>query len=325
MAATRPFDRDRETPAKRAFGGGSPDTAWEWLEVDGSVALAPDHVPPPRATPLKRRRRFASVPPMAWPEAPGLATRAAVREERRSARRRARRVAVLAGILVVAAVTLLLSAFGTQGRELARTMAPAPSQRLLPAGPPRPQIVAIRDTLRIQLPIAQGRVTAVGYHAAGVTTLALEPVGSQANAGLVGRLRDRLFGGDDSGLRYYLLDGGVGPQTSGLDVGAPPDTDVYAPVDGTVIAISDRIVNGKPYGVRMELQPSGNPSLVVSLTNVTPDPALTVGSSVTAGRTKVGRVIDVSRVETAALARYTQDEGHHVHVEVGTAASLARP
>ncbi|MBW3592564.1 MAG: hypothetical protein KY396_02625 [Actinobacteria bacterium] len=261
---------------------------------------------------------------MAWPEAPGLATRAAAREERRNARR-ARRTAVLGGIVAVAAVTLLLSAFGTQGRQLAGTMAPAPSQRLLPAGPPRPQIVAIRDTLRIQLPIAQGRVTAIGYHAAGTTTLALDPIGSQANAGVIGRLRDRLFGGDDSGLRYYLLDGGVGAQTGGLDVGAPPETDVYAPVDGTVIAISDRIVNGKPYGVRMELQPSGNPSLVVALANVTPDPALTVGSSVTAGRTKVGRVIDMSRVEAAALARYTQDEGHHVHVEVRTAASLARP
>ena len=261
---------------------------------------------------------------MAWPEAQGLATRAAVREERRNARR-TRRVAVLFGVLVVAAVTLLLTAFGTQGRQLARTMAPAPSQRLLPAGPPRPQIVAVRDTLRVQLPIAQGRVTAIGYHAAGSATLALDPLGTQANAGILGRLRDRLFGIDESGVRYYLLDGGVGSQTGGLDVGAPPDTDVYSPVDGTVIAISERIVNGEPYGVRMELQPSGNPSLVVSVSNVTPDPALTVGSSVTAGRTKVGRVIDVSQVEQAALARYTQDDGSHVHVEVRTAASLARP
>ena len=261
---------------------------------------------------------------MAWSEAPGLAARAALREERRRIRR-ARRVALLVGVVTVAAVTLLLTAFGTQGRELGGTIAPAPSQRLLPAGPPRPQIVAIHDTLRIQLPIAEGRVTAIGYHAAGTTTLALDPLGSQANAGLVGRFRDRLFGADDSGLRYYLLDGGVGAQTGGLDVGAPPDTDVYSPVDGTVIAISERIVNGKPYGVRMELQPSGNPSLVVSLSNVSPDPALTVGSSVTAGRTKVGRVIDLSRVEAAALARYTQDEGHHVHVEVRAAASLARP
>ena len=264
------------------------------------------------------------MPPMAWPEAPGLAARAAVREERRNARR-ARRVAMLAGVVVVAAATLVLTAFGTQGRQLEGAIAPAPSQRLLPAGPPRPQIVAIRDTLRIQLPIAQWRVTAIGYHAAGTTTLALDPLGTQANAGVIGRLRDRLFGADDSRLRYYLLQGGVGAQTGGLDVGAPPDTDVYAPVDGTVIAIADRIVNGKPYGVRMEIQPSGNPSLVVSLSNVSPDPALTVGSSVTAGRTKVGRVVDLSGVEAAALARYTQDEGHHVHVEVRTAASLARP
>ena len=322
MHVSRPYDRERETPAKSRVAAGPPREGRNRL---GSVeALELEAAPlPGRRTALKPRPTSASVRAMAWPEAQGLAARVALREERRDARR-ARRLAVLVGMLAVGVVALLVTAFGSQGGELTGATAPAPSQRLLPAGPPRPQIVAMRETLRIQLPIAQARVTAIGYHASGGTTLALEPVGSQANAGVFGRLRDRLFGGDDSGLRYYLLGGGVGPETGGLDVGAPPDTDVYAPVDGTLIALAERIVNGKPYGVRMDIQPSGNPSLVVSLLNLNPDPALTVGSQVTAGRTKVGRVIDVSRVESAALARYTQDEGHHVHVEVRTAASLAR-
>src|ERR687892_42667 len=195
--------------------------------------------------------------------------------------------------------------------------------------PPRfvsvPRVVEMQDTLRIQLPINQSRVTAIGYHASGTTTLPLQPVGSQANAGLFGRIVQRLFGQSGSGIRYYLLGGGVGPQTGGVDIGAPVQTDVYAPVDGTVIAISDQVVNGRAYGVRIEIQPSGDPDVVVALTNLRPDPALTVGSTVSAGRAKNRRPLRLSSVEQAALARYTHDKGQHVHIEVHTASSLATP
>jgi hypothetical protein len=136
---------------------------------------------------------------------------------------------------------------------------------------------------------------------------------------------NRFFGDSSSGIRYYQISGGVGPETGGLDVGAPTGTDVYAPVDGSVMAVSDQIVNGKPYGVRIDIQPSGNPGVVVTLTNLRPDPALTVGMTVSAGRTKVGRIFDLSSVEQAALARYTQDRGQHVHIEVHAAGSLAVP
>ena len=299
--------------------------AWEWVEVDGSLALDRGYGRANGYSLLKGEPTFVSVREMAWPEVQGLAARAALREQERARARRARRIAALAVVTTVVVATSLLTAFGTGGRPLTDTTGPAPSQRLLPSGPPRPQIVAVRETLRIQLPIDQARVTAIGYHASGAGVLALEPLGTQANAGILRRLRDRLFGEDVSALRYYLLEGGVGAKTGGMDVGAPPGTDVYAPVDGTVIAISDRILDGKRAGVRIDVQPAGNPSLVVSLTNLTPDPALTVGSTVAAARTKIGRVIDLTKVERAALARFTQDEGQHVHLEVRTAASLGSP
>ena len=124
---------------------------------------------------------------------------------------------------------------------------------------------------------------------------------------------------------YYVIAGGVGPSTGGLDVGAPVDTDVYAPVDGTVIALNDRIIDGERHGVTIDLQPSGSPDVVVSVANITPDPALTVGSSVSAARTKIGRVIDLSAVEEAGLAEFTQDRGQHVSMSVRPAASLATP
>ena len=338
------YDEDGETPAKDGNGGDAAPVPWDWpllpqpreprsgpvpLErrlhhpgapaVEGSLALAPD-----ARTRLPQPTTSDSVARMAWPEAQGLAARARLRERERARVRRAR-LAALVVVATVSLVVLVLTAFGTGEAPVVRTTGPAPAQRLLPSGPPRPQIVAMRDTLRVQLPINQARVTAIGYHASGATALPLEPVGTQANAGLFGRLLQRLVGEEASGLRYYLLEGGVGPETGGLDVGAPVATDVYAPVDGTVIAISDRTINGRTYGKVIEVQPSGNPGFVVALSNVDADPALTVGATVVSARTKLGRVLDLSAVERAALARYTQDKGQHVHLEVHAATSVAAP
>ena len=254
----------------------------------------------------------------------------AVERARRRARRRhaaghqrARRVALLVVASAAIGITLLLSAFGP-GTSTPVPTAPAPAQRLLPTGPPRPQIVALRDTLRIQMPVAQSRVTAIGYHGVDNGALELEPVGRQANEGVLGRFVRRVFGGGDSRLAYYQL-GGRGPATAVLDVGAAPGTDVYAPVDGTVVGITDFIIGGRRYGFRIDIQPASAPSLVVSLTHLRSDPALTVGAAVTAATTKIGTVLDFSRVERQALARYTQDAGNHVSIEVHPAATLAIP
>ena len=63
--------------------------------------------------------------------------------------------------------------------------------------------------------------------------------------------------------------------------------------------------------------------MIVSLTHVDPDPALTVGSAVVAGSTKIGAVADIAQVERQALARHTNDNGDNVAIEVHPApASL---
>jgi murein DD-endopeptidase MepM/ murein hydrolase activator NlpD len=321
MNVHRPYDHAGETAAEGGRVVSIRPPAWEWtFETEGALALVPEV-----ATGLKAHDTSATVPRMARPEAHGLAYRAATREETRARVRRARRTTALLVAACVCLVVLLLTAFGTGGVASQVSTGPAPANRLLPAGPPHAQVIALQDTLRIQMPINQSRVTAIGYHASGSDVLALQPVGTQENAGVVRRLFHRLFGQNGSGLRYYQLGGGVGPQTGGLDVGAPVNTDVYAPVDGSVMAISDMIVNGKAYGVRIDIQPTGSPGVVVTLENLKPDPALTVGSAVSAGRTKIGRIIDLSSVEQAALARYTQDKGQHVHIEVRAASGLAAP
>jgi hypothetical protein len=253
------------------------------------------------------------------PRAQGIAR---VRAERRAAHR-ARRFAGLGLLACVLVLTAALTAFAPEEPQANAVL--APPSRLLPAGPPHSQIVAFQGALRIQLPIPQSRVTAIGYHAAGDSALALEPVGRQGNQGAFARLAGRIFGGDSSGLVWYQLSGGSGPQTSALDVGAAPGTDVYSPVDGTIVGITDYVLSGRTYGVRLEIRPVNAPSVLVSLTRLRADPALSVGSSVAAGTSKIGTVLDLSRVERQALARYTQDAGNHVSLEVHPAAALSLP
>ena len=260
---------------------------------------------------------------MSPPPAHALAVRK--RRAETAATRRKTRVVGLLLLAAVALITLLLTAFGSSGHAPLRTASPAPATRLLPSGPPHPQVIALEGSLRLELPIAQARVTAIGYHASGDGALPLEPVGHQANQGVVSRVARSLFGGGGSGLRYYVLGGGEGPATSTLDVGAAPGTDVYAPVDGTIVGITPYILDGKHVGARIDIQPTANPSIVVSLTHLRPDPSLTVGSTLSSTTSKVGTILDFTGIEQQALAKYTTDAGNHVAVSSHPAATLSSP
>ncbi|TMK33625.1 MAG: hypothetical protein E6G64_03620 [Actinobacteria bacterium] len=222
---------------------------------------------------------------------PAPSDRAAlVRRARKRSRptpHRYRRLAVLVVVAGALLGSLLVTAFGQGAPEIVPQTLPPPASRLLPAAPPTPMTVALHGGLRIQLPLA--------------------------------RLAHKIFGGGHGHFVYYQLNGG---ETDVLDVGAAPGTDVYAPVDGTITGISDFILNGQAFGSRIDIQPSAAPSLVVSLTQLSADPALTVGSTIAASSTKIGRVIDLSVVEKQALARFTQDAGNHVALEVRTAATV---
>jgi hypothetical protein len=257
------------------------------------------------------------------PRAPGHSRRA--RRAQRRAAHRLRRFAGLTIVVAVGVVTLLVTAFGPNSAETVASRGPAPADRLLPTGPPEPVVVATQGALRLQLPIEQNRVTAIGYHAAGDGALALRPLGRRGNQGLLGRMIDRIFGAGDSSLTWYQLRGGSGPATSALAVGATPTTDVYAPVDGTIAGITPYVLNGAAHGMRIDIRPLTAPALIVSVTRLQPDPSLTVGSAVAAGRNRIGEVLDLSRVERQALARYTRDAGNHVTVQVFPAAALSLP
>ena len=263
----------------------------------------------------------AMVPPMAS-AFPSDAERLRARRRRPTRQRadlRAARIVVAALVSALLLLTLLLTAFGSP----AATPRPLAEASALPGGPPQSQIIATVGSLRLQLPVAQSAVTAIGYHRAGPGALTLDPVGRQGNAGPLSRLWHRIMGTKNDGLVWFQLSGSRGPGTSALDVGAAPGTDVYAPVDGVVVGIADYVVSNRVQGARIDIRPHEAPSVVVSLTHLRVDPALTVGSTVASGRSKIGVVVDLSKVEYQALARHTQDAGNNVSVEIHPAATLS--
>lgn len=219
-------------------------------------------------------------------------------------------------VAALALVTLILTAFGSNTPGAVATTAAAPAAA---AGvPPEPQVLATVGSLRLQLPVAGGAVTAIGFHGAHAGELTLSPVGRQVNEGLLARLWRRIAGTSQDGPVWFQLEGG--PGTEVLDVGAMPGTDVYAPVDGTVVSISDFVIDGKAYGARIEVRPSSAPSLIVSLGHLEPDPSLAVGSPVFASSSKLGTVVDVAAVERQALAEHAPARGNNVAIDVHPAA-----
>jgi hypothetical protein len=257
---------------------------------------------------------------MSPPARSGRAVPLRSRREQQDARRR--RLAVLIAIGVVALGTLLVTAFGGGDHPTTIVSPPASASRLLPAGPPIPKVLARIGALRLQLPVNESRLTTIGYFGAEDGALPLSPVGHQANEGLLRRLVHKVLGGGGGWPRWYVLPGGHGESLSAMDVGAAAGTDVYSPVDGTVVGIGKVILNGKAYGARIDIQPIDAPSLIVSISHLEADPSLTVGSMVTADASKLGTVVDFSGVERQALSRYTNDAGNHVLVEVHPSASL---
>ena len=239
----------------------------------------------------------------------------------RAARRARRRATVLLigfGVLVI----LAFAAFRPDGGRAVGVTPPASSSRLLEAlTPPTGVVLASTGSLQISAPVNERVITAIGYHGAGDDALALEPVGRQANEGILARMFHRVFGGGGGGVAYYQLGGGSGPSTSALDIGAAPATDVYAPVDGTVVGLRDYVLNGQQYGSVIDIQPTREPSVILSVSHVAADPALTVGSTLARSTSKIGRIVDFSGVEHLALARYTRDAGNYAEIVVRPAGS----
>jgi murein DD-endopeptidase MepM/ murein hydrolase activator NlpD len=310
---------------------------WDWsFEQDGALALdRHDLWPEPakrpevelsQSPPPEVRLKAEAGPATVRPMAPRPSRQARIERQRRArARRRVGRLAGAIVLGVVLLVTLLLTAFGSSNPRTVEAAVPAPAQRLLPTGPPSPQVIALQGSLRIQLPIPQERLTAIGVSPTTDGALPLSPLGTKGNQGFLARSFHRIFGGGGGhGPKYYEL-GGKGSANTTLDIGAAAGTDVYAPVDGTVVGLTPFVINGRTVGAQIDIQPLADPAAVVSVTQIRPDQSLSVGDSLAAATSRIGTVAELSKIEEQALARFTQDAGNHVTIAVYPAATLSIP
>ena len=280
----------------------------------------PDDEPHPGRDPDARRqtRRLDDAPPPPRRER-DRAVRAGAQW------RRTRRLVALGIVLVVSAVTLgsALRDDNAPAVELV-TPAPEPASQLVPSPPPRPLKLASRGPVILYVPIDRARITAIVYHRMeGSDTLDLTPSGKLLNAGIVDRIERQIIGPTATGPDYFISAG----STASVDVGAGAGTQVYSPVNGTIVGITPMILDGAAWGSQLSIQPQADPGVVVVVSHIFVDPALRIGQQVTASQepTLLGTVADLSKVLKMELAHYTADSGNHAHIELRPTPVLAIP
>lgn len=228
-------------------------------------------------------------------------------------------------VIAIGLVALLLVVAGARlAVDRGETVVPAvaPADRILPAGPPAPQLLARQDQLALEVPIPQERITGVLFHpVAGTNALRLTPIGPAREQGVFGRIVDAFRTETEAGIPSFRE--GI-PEA--VDVGAPVGTEVFAPVDGRILSITPMIVGAEALGDVIAIEPSANPGVAVILTGLEADRGLSVGTPVSTrpeGWTKLGTVVDVTGGLAPALARYTQDGGNRVQLQVLPATAVA--
>jgi len=222
--------------------------------------------------------------------------------------------------LLLAALLVRMLGFGSSNTADGG-LAPANSQQLAPDGPPQAQTLAMAGGLSLDVPVTQGRITAIVYHATGTPdAIPLQPVGKQRNEGFLARIGDSLFGdGGRGGPSYYVDSGGSGPDTGSVDVGAPAGTGVYSPVDGVVVSVQPYVLNGLQRGSIVQIRPDAAPAVIVTVGNLSRNLAVDVGLPVKASQTKLGTIVDLSKLLDQTIGHYTSDAGNHTSIQISPA------
>lgn len=205
--------------------------------------------------------------------------------------------------MVIAAIVLAFYDTGSGGDgavQSGQVASPVPPSAVADAPAPQRVVLGRAGQVEVVLPVPAKQVTAVLFHAV-------------AEPGAVNMA-------PASGVAHNVAsDEGGAPGTAGVDVGAPAGTTVYSPVDGVITAVMPHRIAGRPEGLEMVITPAGVPDVAVRVNHIEPGPdgvVPRVGTAVGAGRTVLGRVRDLSRVARFDIARYTNDAGNNVQVEL---------
>lgn len=240
-----------------------------------------------------------------------LAARRATRRRRPLRRDPRALVSAAIPVVVVALLAIVLAVMGNDaaGEGAGPLASPVPSPELGAGARPPNVIIARAQGVNVHLPVDPDRVTAIAFHAIDDSSgVALEASGAVT----IHRIESR---------------GRIGPDTAGLDVGAPAGTTVYAPVDGVIASISDYMVSGRIQGYEITITPAIAASgLVLRITHLgarAVGERPSVGTPVRAGVTPLGVVHDFSDVAEQELSQFTSDSGNHVDMElIRTEAAL---
>src|SRR5215208_4848026 len=277
----------------------------------GGNAQGAQHLGDRREAPVHRRTtRRTTRPGLAGDrtESNFIELREARKAKQDEIYRRRRFMAV--SLLVLGAVALVFAVFvQTKASDTAERAVPIDPNN---AGPDT--VLAEAAGVSISTPIRPASLTGLGYHPEGESLAGMQPRGKNLSANAFLGLLAR--GETPENIHYYVMDaaGRGGPETGALDVGAMTGTSVYAPVTGSVTAISpDPMVENANV---VEIKPDANPNVRVNVSLVQSDGNAGVNDHVTAGITKLGTVADSAEVLDPQLSSYTSDPGNHVTVSV---------
>jgi len=244
------------------------------------------------------------------------------RKRRLTALYRRRRIRFALGFaalcLVVAGALIAISAGGSTAQVSSQNLLvsgnPSPSAPVAATGEGRPAFARLDDR-NLLLPVAAQDATIIAYQpVSDERAVALSPIGDQANTNSVVRFFRSIFAGEPS-VRYYLLDGKGGAQTSSVLIGAQPGSPVTSPVSGLVTGVKEYKLYGKYDDVQIDIRPEELSGTTISLLFIS-DPVVSIGEVVTAGKTQLGKVRESPPELGASLAQYTHDSGSHVYLQV---------
>jgi hypothetical protein len=109
-----------------------------------------------------------------------------------------------------------------------------------------------------------------------------------------------------------------GKPDTATDVGADPGSDVFAPVTGTVVKVKKFDLYGKYPDYEIHIQPRGYPNVDCVLIHVD-DITCAPGDRVAAGVTRIAAVRKLDKRVRPQLRSYTDNGGHHTHLQLNDA------
>jgi hypothetical protein len=233
-------------------------------------------------------------------------------------RRRIRLVLTLVAVclvIVVIVVAVAATRSTTQvGAEASLAGgARSPSAPVAATGEERPAFARLGER-NLLMPVAASDATIIAYQPVDdERAVALSPIGQKVNSNAIVRFFRGVFSSEPS-VRYYQLDGGAGEPTSSVLIGAAPGSPVMAPIKGVVTRVKEYLLYGKYEDVQIDIRPDKMSGVIISLLFIS-DPAVSIGQTVEAGETQLGRVRQCPEELGKALAEFTHDSGSHVHLQ----------